>query len=70
MQIFDKNEFSNELGPNPKAVIDVLPEVLTERRIHDENITKEQLQSGEFFGEMFLPILKAWRDYKRRPTGG
>lgn len=48
------------------AVIDVLPDVLTERRIHDENITKEQLRSGEFIGEILLPIVKAWRDYKRR----
>lgn len=48
------------------AVIDVLPDVLTERRIHDQNITKEQLRSGEFIGEILLPIVKAWRDYKRR----
>lgn len=48
------------------AIIEVLHDVLTYRRIHGENLTKGQLRKGEFLDEVFLPILKAWRDYQRR----
>jgi glycosyltransferase involved in cell wall biosynthesis len=45
------------------ASIDVLPEVLMRRRLHLGNATR---QSAEDIHDLFLPIVKAWRDYKRR----
>lgn len=48
------------------AIIEVVPDVLTYRRIHGENLTRGQLRNGEFVNEVFFPILKAWRDYQRR----
>ena len=48
------------------AVIEVVPDVLTHRRIHGTNITREQLRKGEFLDKIFLPILKAWKDYQQR----
>ncbi len=45
------------------AVVDVLSEVLLHRRIHSESIS---WQKGL---DIFFPILKAWRDHKRRRSG-
>lgn len=51
------------------AIIEVLHDVLTYRRIHGENLTKGQLRTGEFMDGMF-PLLKAWRNYQRRQPDG
>lgn len=42
------------------ALIEVMPDVLMSRRFHSSN------QSRKKTVETFLPILKEWRDYKRR----
>ncbi len=42
------------------ATIEVLPEVLVYRRLHPNNLSR---QNGL---TTFFPILKAWRDYQRR----
>jgi glycosyltransferase involved in cell wall biosynthesis len=45
------------------AIIDVLPNVLTYRRLHGDNQSRRG--RADFF-EMFFPILKVWRDHQRR----
>ena len=52
------------------AFIEVVPDVLTYRRLHGKNITREQLRKGEFLDGVFFPILKAWRDYQRQRLDG
>jgi glycosyltransferase involved in cell wall biosynthesis len=52
------------------AIIEVLPDVLTYRRIHRENLTKKHPSQREFLDATFFPILKAWRDYQRRRQDG
>ena len=48
------------------AFIEVVPGVLTYRRLHGKNITREQLSKGQYLDMVFFPILKAWRDYQRQ----
>jgi hypothetical protein len=43
------------------AVVDVLPEVLMQRRLHATNASRANALDSLF------PILKEWRDYRRRP---
>jgi glycosyltransferase involved in cell wall biosynthesis len=50
------------------AAIEVLPDVLTKRRLHSGNITRKHMNDGEFL-KTFFPLLKAWRDYQRRHPG-
>ena len=45
------------------ARIDVLPESLVRRRVHAENASR---LNDVFNHDEFLPMLKAWRDYRRR----
>jgi len=45
------------------AVIEILPEVLTSRRLHSANLSRTNTLEGMF------PILRAWRDYQRRQQG-
>ena len=51
------------------AVIEVLPDILTYRRIHRENLTKEQLRKGKNLAT-FFPILKAWKNFQQRQPDG
>ncbi len=46
------------------AVIEILPDVLMYRRFHLNNLTRNNGLDG------FFPILRAWRDYQRRPVSG
>jgi glycosyltransferase involved in cell wall biosynthesis len=45
------------------ASIDVLPEVLMRRRLHLGNATRQPADDNH---DLFLPIVKAWREYRRR----
>lgn len=47
------------------AIIEVLPNVLTHRRLHGNNETKEHMRRGNFFELVLLPIVKGWLDCKR-----
>jgi glycosyltransferase involved in cell wall biosynthesis len=49
------------------AVIDVLQDVLMRRRFHLANDTR---QGQGQHSELFLPIVKAWRDYRRWQRSG
>ena len=42
------------------AIVDVMPEVLMDRRLHRENLSREWAIDDDFF-----ELLKAWRDYRR-----
>jgi glycosyltransferase involved in cell wall biosynthesis len=44
------------------ATIEVLPDILMQRRFHRENDTRK---SPEHLRDLFLPIVRAWRDYRR-----
>ena len=46
------------------AVIEVLPDSLMYRRFHLGSVTRRN--PSEFYQNYFLPILKEWRDYRRR----
>jgi len=60
-----------KLGPNitwflraaqQGARIEVLPDILMRRRLHPGNTTRKDLEGG--YDEL-IPILRAWRDYRR-----
>jgi glycosyltransferase involved in cell wall biosynthesis len=49
------------------VVIEILPDVLSYRRFHEESFTRRG--PSEVFDNL-LPILKEWRDYQRRRGNG
>jgi glycosyltransferase involved in cell wall biosynthesis len=46
------------------AVVEVLPDILTHRRMHATNVSRKNPV------QIFFPILKEWRDYQRRRHNG